>query len=175
MMDIFPNTIPPEEWRDIDQYLYNGICPGYWISTYGRLYYEQTTEMFPNEDNNKNLENKYLTVYLHMMDKSVHQWYIHRLMMYMFKFRSDWEELEVNHKDGIKYHNWLWNLEWATSSQNKIHAFKNNLMHSGEDVSYSTINNKQADIIANLLSQGFLPSQIQKQLEGVFPPGVHIK
>jgi len=37
------------------------------------------------------------------------------------------EQLEVNHKDGNKLNNRLDNLEWCTSSENKIHALTTGL------------------------------------------------
>ena len=37
------------------------------------------------------------------------------------------EGLEVNHKDGVKTHNWYSNLEWVTSQQNSKHAFETGL------------------------------------------------
>jgi hypothetical protein len=35
--------------------------------------------------------------------------------------------LEVNHKDGVKTHNWASNLEWVTSQRNSEHAFATGL------------------------------------------------
>lgn len=34
---------------------------------------------------------------------------------------------EVNHKNGIKRHNWISNLEWNTTSENQIHAARTGL------------------------------------------------
>lgn len=53
---------------------------------------------------------------------------IHRLMMSIFNPIIDQDLYTVNHKDGIKSHNWLWNLEWISQRDNNIHAYKNNLM-----------------------------------------------
>ena len=36
---------------------------------------------------------------------------------------------EVNHKDGVKIHNWLDNLEYVTSSQNRKHAVDHGLFN----------------------------------------------
>lgn len=34
---------------------------------------------------------------------------------------------EVNHKDGVKAHNWVGNLEWSSRSDQEKHAFKKGL------------------------------------------------
>lgn len=172
--ELIPNTIPPENWKPITNDQIHNICPGYWISTYGRLYSELTCKFYPNENFTFD-KNKYVNVYLQTIDNNLETWHLHRLMLYIFDYKNDWESLVVNHIDGIKYHNWLWNLEWTTYSGNINHALENGLSKRGEDVSYSTINNKQAEMIANLLSQGFRPSQIQNQLKDIFPEGVRIK
>lgn len=171
-----PNTIPPEEWRYISYDMIPNICDGYYISTYGRLYSSINSETYPNENNNAILDNKiYLSVYLRLRDGTIEQWFMHRLMMYVFKFIYDWESYEVNHIDGIKYHNWIWNLEWVTHEENVMHSIDTSLAKKGEDVSYSTITNEQADMIANLLSQGFRPFQIRDMLQDIFPKNVSIK
>lgn len=57
-----------------------------------------------------------------------HRFYlIHRLVAHAFIGDPLPNQREVNHKNGIKSDNRLENLEWCTSSQNKIHAYKNNL------------------------------------------------
>lgn len=51
----------------------------------------------------------------------------HRLVLMAFKPVDNMENLEVNHIDGNKKNNKLENLEWCTSSENQIHAFKTGL------------------------------------------------
>ena len=51
---------------------------------------------------------------------------VHRLILKTFLWES---ELECNHKNWIKEDNRLENLEYCTSSENKIHAYNNWLMY----------------------------------------------
>lgn len=52
----------------------------------------------------------------------------HRLLCLAFKeFPDNVEKMTVNHKDGMPSNNSLKNLEWATRSENNLHAYKNDL------------------------------------------------
>ena len=49
-------------------------------------------------------------------------------MMYCPNPYNDYSpEIQVNHKDGIKYHNWYSNLEWCTNQENQMHALNTHL------------------------------------------------
>lgn len=47
---------------------------------------------------------------------------VHRLVSMAFLGESS--KNEVNHKNGVRYDNKVENLEWVTSSENALHAFK---------------------------------------------------
>jgi len=49
---------------------------------------------------------------------------VHLLVLECFGPKKPTPKHEVNHKDGVKIHNWIDNLEWLTRSENKIHAIK---------------------------------------------------
>lgn len=62
--------------------------------------------------------------YIHLYEKWLKpkNWLVHRLVMLTFTWLKEW--LEINHIDWNKSNNSLSNLEWVTSSENKIHKYK---------------------------------------------------
>ena len=70
---------------------------------------------------------------------------VHRLVCYAFNpidgktKLSDYDELQVNHKDGNKFNNNSDNLEWNTSSENMFHSYENNLNRKVRNVLQYTL------------------------------------
>lgn len=69
----------------------------------------------------KELSNGYLRVSLSKENK-VKRFLVHRLVALSFLKNEDNKEC-VNHKDGNKLNNSLWNLEWSTYSENEKHSY----------------------------------------------------
>ena len=76
---------------------------------------------------------------------------IHKLIMKVFNYIPGCENLEVNHIDGNKHNNALWNLEWVTHQENMDHAKLNNLVKSGEQASMATLTEAQVREICEIL------------------------
>lgn len=53
--------------------------------------------------------------------------FIHKLMAQAFIPNPD-NKPEVNHENGIKTDNWLWNFKWVTKSENIQHAYDTGLL-----------------------------------------------
>lgn len=70
---------------------------------------------------------------------------VHRLIAIWF-IRNEDNKVEVNHINGLKDDNNVKNLEWATASENRIHAYKNGLHNSkGQRNSFSKL--RDIDVI----------------------------
>lgn len=73
----------------------------------------------------------------------------------------------VNHIDGNKLNLDLSNLEWATYSENNIHAFKFGLktphIRKSEDCNLTTHTKEQVIVVCEMLEKGFSPKIINKK------------
>ena len=130
----------------------------YYVSTWGRIFNIATQTILPQDVNYH--KNKYITIHLSSPYMKQYAVQAHRICLMTFRYIKGCEELEVNHKDGVKYHNWIWNLEWVTPSQNVHHAIENNLFNLGETRENSKITNDDAKYICELISKGYSPLEI---------------
>lgn len=85
---------------------------------------------------------------------------VHRLVLDAFLGERD--ELEVNHKNGIKADNRLSNLEWCTSAENRRHAVNSGLAvpPRGEYSSAAKLTEEQAAEIKRRIVDGQMPKSI---------------
>lgn len=85
---------------------------------------------------------------------------IHRLVADAFIINK-FNKPSVNHINGIKKDNRASNLEWVTSYENTIHAFKTGLRHGvkGEKSHLSRLNNKDIKKIRKEYSNGDISQQ----------------
>lgn len=74
--------------------------------------------------------------------------YVHRLVACEFINNAE-DKREVNHINSIKNDNRVINLEWTTTSENSLHAFKNNLKAKGQDRTQSKLTDKDVLAIRN--------------------------
>ena len=152
-------TIQPlifeERWMPITEKSVPLVRPGaYLISDQGRVY---------SYLRNKYLDlvptwNGYYRVPLRRIDNKCRYYLVHRIIMIEFNCIPEYQTMQVNHFDGDKSNNNIWNLSWYTASENILHAFRTGLKTKakGEDCSYATITNEQADQIGAMLAEGSL-------------------
>lgn len=115
-----------EIWKSINNY------PQYEVSNLGNI------KSLGNEFSRKErilkkgtVKSGYDIVVL-IKDKKQKSTYVHRLVAEHFICNKSGKR-EVNHINGVKNDNRVCNLEWCTTSENAIHAFKNGLSDKGQD------------------------------------------
>lgn len=77
-----------------------------------------------------------------------------RMVLVMFNWVPDWENLEANHENGNHADNRLCNLSWTTRKENLEHSKRTGLIPHGEYRVNSSISNKLAREIAEEISTG---------------------
>ena len=116
-----------EEWRVIMPCYVPGILPDiYWISTNGRVYSTLKSPQHPNGgfiSPSKNAHG-YNQVNLNSINGRICL-KVARLIMLHFAFVPGCHLLEVDHLDGNKDNNCIWNLEWVTPQENTHRAIYN--------------------------------------------------
>lgn len=147
-------TQQEEIWKDIKQL--EGL---YQISNLGRVKSLPRVINSPvqkcgfriSKEKIKSLQNNgkgYYQLYVQVNNKRK-LFYIHRLVAKYFIPNPE-NKPEVNHINGIKTDNRVENLEWVTSSENTIHAIKNNLIRFGEK-SYNNLLTEQKVLLIRRL------------------------
>lgn len=141
-----------EQWSKLDDSVVSNIKPHYSISTYGRIYNENTNTFLPQ--NIFYRKDKYITISLALLDNTHIYRQIHRLVLMSFCPIPNQELYDANHLDGVKYHNWIWNLEWSTHKNNIKHALENNLFKLGSDRENTVYDENLIHYICKLISDG---------------------
>lgn len=84
------------------------------------------------------------------------KFYVHRLVASQF-IENPQNLPQVNHKDGNKFNNDVFNLEWCTKEQNQNHAVENSLMQHGEARPSSKLSEK--DVLEIYKLKGILSGE----------------
>lgn len=156
---ILPNEpIISEIWRALPYNIFPDIQRIYLVSSYGRIHNLKTGNYLPINLNYD--ENKYTAMNLSTLDGGHRHVDIHRIVLMTFNYIPGCESFEVNHKDGIKHHNWLWNPEWSNPKDNMIHAIDNNLVSLGEDRDNAILNNELVHRICKYIEEGYSTKDI---------------
>lgn len=133
------------------------------ISNWGRIFNKITGNYIPKDLIIKN--NEYRRICLKDFNNNDVFISMHRLMgcaYFGIQGISNW--YVINHKDGVKWHNELYNLEWVTSSENIKHAGRNGLIArpSGEHNGNASLTDDQYHQICQLTQNGYTASEINK-------------
>ena len=148
-----------EEWKIID---YKDIKRDtYEVSNLGN-FRKITNKMILKGNNPKN-ERNYHRIALLNTDNKVKKYAKHRIVLYTFGNLKDDEE--VNHINGNKNDNSIYNLEAVNRKENAEHASINRLYKSCEDHYSAIFTNKTVNKICFLLESGYSINDIIKKLK----------
>ena len=129
-----------------------GIKTKYLITIYGNVYSLKHKQFLKPYLNHKH----YLCVDIFYNNKRYHTT-IHRIVALTF-IKNPYNRPQVNHIDGCKNNNSVFNLEWATNYENMQHAILHDLTRHvrGEDVGTSVYTQEQIEYVCDLLENSNL-------------------
>lgn len=144
------------------QIIYNNmLIDGFFISNYGRAY-NIYTRRYLSQSSDKD---GYLRINIKVngVFKTVK---VHRIMLMSFYPIMNPENYVCNHKDGIKWHNWIWNLEWCTVMDNTRHGWDTGLNpNKGEGNIKTYLKDEDINFICKKLEEGKKPYEICDELD----------
>lgn len=113
----------------------------YWVTEDGKVVSLNNKKILSSRINNRGY---YSCIIYDTKNKKYKNYVIHRLVAEAFIPNPN-NKPEVNHIDGVKTNNHYTNLEWCTSSENQIHAYKLGLQKSkkGQESHRAKFTNKE--------------------------------
>lgn len=108
-----------EQFRNITSDIVPGIYDYYQISNMGRVYHKYMGSFIKQGICGSGYY--FFSVSTNNGSRLVRT---HRIEMMVFYPILNYDEYDVNHKDGNKLNNVLWNLEWVSHSYNMHHAYE---------------------------------------------------
>ena len=164
--------VEKERFKQIQ--LSNGEYMPYLISSYGRVF---SIDYKHKKNSCKQLKTQidkdgYERINIHF-NNSNDGYMIHRLVASAFLKVKNKNQTQVNHKNGCKTCNQVWNLEWVTCQENITHAWNNNLAKSyGEKNGNSKFTEYEINEVCKLLEKDYSFNEI-KDLTGVSYNMIH--
>lgn len=122
----------------------------YLVSNYGRIY-DSKREKFISQKPDKD---GYMTCSL-ICNNGYSKRKVHRVELSSFQYKEDFENYQVNHKDGIHDNNMISNLEWVTAKENSDHAMLFSLHNmNGENNPNSKLSENDVNQICKMIESG---------------------
>lgn len=176
MLDFLPTEkdIPDpryqiELWKPVDSKNIPGVIENrYFISTWGRFFDSYNGNYYPTENVTST---SYPSVHVQFIDGSYKTLKIHHIMMRAFRpfDYSPETHTDIDHKDGVMYHNWIWNIERVTHQENIRRCVDIGLYPLAENQQNAILTNNQVREICKLISEGYMVSEIVKSLKPSIP------
>lgn len=143
---------------DLKGYKEIPYAPGYFINVQGDVYSNLRKKGFL-----KSFKVKGYPKVAIKYDGKYKPKYLHRLIMQTFCPVHNCDDLEINHKNGVRDDNRIDNLEWVTSKENQIHAVDVLGRRRGERSSTAVLNRDLVLEIRKRLDSGESPTDMASE------------